>query len=87
MKSENVLATLLAVILVVSLAIVLINSDALVQESEYRPPASFSIREVDVKPVEVTSSLIEVNVTAYIYHREGVAKNATMLIRERLIKR
>jgi hypothetical protein len=81
MKSENVLVTLVAVILVVSLTIVLMNSDALVQDSVYKPPAYFSIREVDVKPVEVTSSLIEVNVTAYIYHSEGKAKNATMLIR------
>ena len=81
MKSENALAALLAVIFVVSLAIVLINSDALIQESFYKPPASFSIRELDVKPVEVTSSLIEINVTAYIYHIEGEARNATMLIR------
>jgi hypothetical protein len=81
MKSENALAALLAVIFVVSLTIVLINSDALIQESVYKPSASFSIREVDVKPVEVTSSLIEINVTAYIYHIEGEARNATMLIR------
>jgi len=81
MRSEKVLVTLVAAILVVSLAIVLMNSDALVQEPVYKFPAYFSIREVDVKPVEVTSSLIEVNVTAYIYHSEGEAKNATMLIR------
>lgn len=81
MKSENALAALLAVIFVVSLAIVLINSDALIHESFYKPPASFAIRELDVKPVEVTSSLIEINVTAYIYHIEGEARNATMLIR------
>ncbi len=81
MKSENVLITLVAVILVVSLAIVLINSDVLQAENIYKPSASFSIREVDVKPVEVTSSLIEVNVTAYIYHGEGEANNPIMLIR------
>lgn len=81
MKSENVLITLVAAILVVSLAIVLMNSDALQEENIYKPSASFSIREVDVKPVEVTSSLIEVNVTAYIYHGEGEAKNPVMLIR------
>ncbi|MDP2840943.1 MAG: PGF-CTERM sorting domain-containing protein [Candidatus Methanoperedens sp.] len=81
MKSENALAALLAVIFVVSLAIVLINSDALMKEQEYKPSAYFSIREIDVKPVEVTSSLIEVNVTAYIYHGEGEAKNPIMLIR------
>ncbi|VVB88592.1 Uncharacterised protein [uncultured archaeon] len=81
MKSENVLATIVAVILVVSLAIVLINSDSLVKESIYKPSASFSIREVDVKPVEVTSSLVQVNVTTFIYHGEGEANNASMLIR------
>lgn len=81
MKSEKVLVTLVAAIIVVSFAIVLINSDALVKEEIYNPPAFFSIREVDVKPVEVTSSQIEVNVTAYIDHYKGTAKNATMLIR------
>jgi hypothetical protein len=55
--------------------------ESIVQDSVCKPPAYFSIREVDVKPVEVTSSLIEVNITAYIYHSEGEAKNATMLIR------
>ncbi len=81
MKSENVLTIIVAVVLVVSLAIVLMNSDVLQTEYIYKPSASFLIREVDVKPVEVTSSLIEVNITAYIYHGEGEAKNATMLIR------
>jgi len=81
MNSEKLLATIVAVILVVSIAIVLMNSDALQEEIIYKPPASFSIREVDVKPVEVTSSLIEVNVTAYIYHGEGEANNSIMLIR------
>ncbi len=81
MKSENVLATIVAVLLIVSFAIVLMNSDALQKEYVYQPSASFSIREVDVRPVEVTSNLIELNVTAYIYHIEGEAKNSTMLIR------
>ncbi len=81
MKSEKVIVILLGAIFVVSIAIVLMNSDALIMEQEYKPSASFSIREIDVKPVEVTSSLIEVNVTAYIYHGEGEAKNPIMLIR------
>ena len=81
MKSEKFIITLLSVIIVVSIAIVLMNSDALINEKEYKPSASFSIREIDVKPVEVTSDLIEVNVTAYIYHGEGEAKNPIMLIR------
>ena len=81
MRSEKFIITLLGVIFVVSIAIVLVNSDALIKEQEYKPSASFSIREIDVKPVEVTSDLIEVNVTAYIYHGEGEAKNPIMLIR------
>jgi hypothetical protein len=36
---------------------------------------------VDVKPVEVTSALIEVNVTAYINHGGSKTRNASMLIR------
>jgi hypothetical protein len=81
MKAEKIIVTLLGVIFVVSIAIVLMNSDALIKEQEYKPSAYFSIREIDVKPVEVTSSLIEINVTAYIYHGEGEAKNPIMLIR------
>src|SRR3972149_11435237 len=81
MRSEKFIITLLGVIFVVSIAIVQVNSDALIKEQEYKPSASFSIREIDVKPVEVTSDLIEVNVTAYIYHGEGEAKNPMMLIR------
>ena len=81
MKSEKVIVILLGAIFVVSIAIVLMNSDALITEKEYRPSASFSIREIDVKPVEVTSNLIEINVTAYIYHGEGEAINPTMLLR------
>ena len=45
------------------------------------PPSSVSIREVDVKPVEVTSARIEMNVTAYINHNGGKTRNASMLIR------
>ncbi len=82
MKSENALAILLAGILVVSLAIVLINNDALYQGYKYEPPdASFAIRDVDVKPVEVTSAQIEVNVTAYIDRGDGKIGNPTMQIR------
>lgn len=82
MKSENALITLVAAILVVSLAIVLINSDALSQPYKYElPDAYFSIRDVDVKPIEVTSAQIEVNVTAYIDRSDGKTNNATMQIR------
>ena len=45
------------------------------------PPSNLNIRDVDVKPVVVTSSQIEVNVTAYINHAGAKTRNATMLIR------
>jgi len=82
MKSENALIILVAAILVVSLAIVLINNDALYQGYKYEPSdAYFSIRDVDVKPLEVTSAQIEVNVTAYIDRGDGKTSNPTRQIR------
>ncbi len=81
MKPGYLLTIVLASVLILSFAIVLIKSDVLQVEPEYKQPSSLSIREVDVKPVEVTSSRIEVNVTAYINHAGSKTKNATMLIR------
>jgi len=71
MKTGNLLAVLLASVVILSLAVILINKDAIVSETDYRPPPFLSIREVDVKPLEVTSALVEVNVTAYINHAGG----------------
>src|SRR3990170_1936453 len=81
MKPGNLLAILLASAVILSLAVILINKDAIVPETDYRPQPYLSIREVDVKPVEVTSALVEVNVTAYINHAGGKTTNALMLIR------
>jgi len=53
--------------LILSFAIVLLDKDVLQKEPPtWVPPSYLSIREVDVKPVEITSAMIEVNVTAYI---------------------
>ena len=61
---------------------VALNKDVLQKEPpQWLPPSTLSIREVDVKPVEVTSARIEVNVTAYINHAGTKTQNATMLIR------
>lgn len=80
MKPSHILIIILASVLVLSLAIVQFNKDILQKQPE--PPTSIlSIRDVDVKPVEVTSARIEVNVTAYISHYGGKTRNATMLIR------
>src|SRR3972149_7301525 len=81
MKPGNLLAILLASAVILSLAVILINKDAIVPETDYRPQPYLSIREVDVKPIEVTSALVEVNVTAYINHAGGKTTNASMLIR------
>ncbi len=81
MKPGYLLTIILASVLILSFAIVLLKGDVLQVEPDYKPPSSLSIRDVDVKPVEVTSSLIEVNVTAYINHYGGKTQNATMLIR------
>jgi len=75
------LTVLLASVLIISFAIALIKEDALVQYTDYGPPSQLFIREVDVKPTEVTSATVEVNVTAYINHAGGKTKNATMLLR------
>ncbi|KCZ71114.1 hypothetical protein ANME2D_03146 [Candidatus Methanoperedens nitroreducens] len=81
MKPAHLLTIILASVLILSFAIVLIKEDALIHEIAFMPPSMLSIREVDVKPTEVTSALIEVNVTAYIDHRDGKTRNASMLIR------
>ena len=81
MKPGYVLTIILASVLILSFGIVLLNEDVLQKETVWVPPSSLSIREVDVKPVEVTSARIEVNVTAYINHKGGRTQNATMLIR------
>ncbi len=82
MKPGNVLIALLASMLILSFAIILIKGDVLTPEPPPRvPPSSLSIRDVDVKPVAVTSAEIELNVTAYINHNGGKTQNASMLIR------
>ncbi|MFA4934261.1 MAG: hypothetical protein WC568_00330 [Candidatus Methanoperedens sp.] len=82
MKPGYLLTIILVSVLILSFAVVLLKGDVLQPEPpEYKQPSSLSIRDVDVKPVEVTSSMIEVNVTAYINHYGGKTKNATMLIR------
>jgi len=82
MKPGHLLTIILASLLILSFAIVLIKSDVLQKPPEtWVPPSNLNIRDVDVKPVVVTSSQIEVNVTAYINHAGAKTQNATMLIR------
>jgi hypothetical protein len=82
MKPGYILTIILASVLILSFAIVLLDKDVLQKEPpSWVPPSYLSIREVDVKPVEVTSARIELNVTAYINHKGGKTQNATMLLR------
>ncbi len=81
MKSVHVLAILLASMLVLSFAIIFLKGDVIQQMPDYKPQSILTIREVDVKPIEVTSARINVNVTAYLNHFGGKTENATMLIR------
>ncbi|MCX9084900.1 MAG: PGF-CTERM sorting domain-containing protein [Candidatus Methanoperedens sp.] len=82
MKPVYLLTIILASVLVISFAMIALNKDVLQKEPpKWLPPSSLTIRDVDVKPVEVTSSRIEVNVTAYVNHAGARTQNATMLIR------
>ncbi len=81
MKPGHLLTIILVSLLILSFAIVLIKSDVLQKPPETIVPSNLNIRDVDVKPVVVTSSQIEVNVTAYINHAGAKTRNATMLIR------
>ncbi len=81
MRSGQLLTLLLASVVILSFAIIMVKEDALSQEADYSSPAYLSIREVDVRPVEVTSAVVEVNVTAYITHTGGRTENSTMLLR------
>ena len=72
---------MLASVLILSFAVALINENVIYQEPEYKPPAYLNIREVDVKPADVTSAEVGLNITAYINHAGGKTENAYMLIR------
>lgn len=79
MRPVNILAILLASVLIISFAIIFLRGDVI--QPDYKPMSQLSIREVDVKPIEVTSAMINVNVTAYLNHFGGKTRNATILIR------
>lgn len=81
MKPGYILTIILASVLILSFAVVLLKPEVLETDYDYKPASQLFIREVDVKPLEVTSAMIELNVTAYIDHSGGKTNNATMLIR------
>src|SRR4030067_2332107 len=79
MKPGYIFTIILATVLILSFAIVQLNKEVLQKEPTY--PSYLSIREVDVKPIEVTSARINVNVTAYLDHTGGRTREPVMLIR------
>lgn len=80
--SKNKYLILLTLIVVISFAIILTQNNVWIQTGPvYKEPTYLSIREIDVKPVEVTSSFADINITAYINYRGSETENASMTIR------
>jgi hypothetical protein len=80
---KNIYIISLVLLALLSITIVLINDDVLldIKDNVYKDPTHLSIREVDVKPVNVTSSFVDINITTYINHIGGQTNDASVLIR------
>ena len=79
---KKIYTVLLASILIITLVILVVGKDVIfVQQLEYKPPSYLTIREVDVKPLDVTDSFVDINITAYLNHAGGESNNASMVIR------
>lgn len=72
---------LLLGILALLTIIIAMTQNVFTETAIYKEPASLNIREVDVKPIEITSSFVNINITTYINHRGGETNNASILIR------
>ena len=74
---------LLASILIVSVLILVVGRDVIFvpEQKPYQPPSYLTIREVDVKPLSVTDSYVDINITAYLNHAGGKSNNASMTVR------
>ena len=79
---KRIYAILLVSILIVSLLILAIGRDVIfTKQQEYKPPSYLTIRDVDVKPLDVTDSFVDMNISAYLNHVGGKSNNASMIIR------
>lgn len=79
---KRIYAILLASILIVSLLILIIGRDVIfIQQQEYKQSSYLTIRDVDVKPLDVTDSFVDINMSAYLNHAGGKSHNASMIIR------
>lgn len=79
---KRIYAVLLVSILIISLATLIIGKDVIfIQQQEYKPQSYLTIREVDVKPLDVTDSFVDINISAYLNHAGGKSNNASMVVR------
>src|SRR3990167_7892463 len=79
---KKIYGILLASILVISLLILVVGRDVIfIPEQKYQPPSYLTIREVDVKPLDITDSFVDINITAYLNHAGGKTNNASMIVR------
>lgn len=79
---KKIYGILLASILMISLLILVVGRDVIfTQQQEYKQPSYLTIREVDVKPLGVTDSFVDINISAYLNHAGGKSNNASMVIR------
>ncbi len=74
---------LLVSILIVSLLILVVGRDVIFipDQKPYLPPSYLTIREVDVKPLDITDSFVDMDITAYLNHVGGKTNNASMIVR------
>lgn len=80
---KRIYGILLASILIISLLILVVGRDVIFipDQKPYEPPSYLTIREVDVKPLDITDSFVDINITAYLNHVGGNTNNASMVIR------
>lgn len=80
---KRIYIILLASILIVSVTILIIGKDVVFipEQKPYEPSSFLTIREVDVKPLDVTDSFVDINISAYLNHAGGKSNNASMIIR------
>jgi hypothetical protein len=73
----------LASILVISLLILVVGRDVIFipEQKPYQPPSYLTIREVDVRPLDITDSYVDINITAYLNHVGSETNNASMIVR------
>lgn len=80
---KRIYGILLASILLISLLILVVGRDVIFipEQKPYQPPSYITIREVDVKPLDITDSFVDINITAYINHAGEKTNNASMIVR------